>query len=361
MCRSVSLLLLFALPAMEQRAVPPVPPYWAEHIRHSPDGRLLAVARFPQGYQLWDVNTGRLLNAVPGLFVQGIAWSPDGKRVALATKEKPGAANPRLEIWNPQGSAALQTFPNMSEDSYFDPQPEWSPDGKQIAVRSARGAHVLNLASGNWTPISEPGTSGDKPSRYAGSFCWMPDSRRLALVAGDRETDDVDIWNVATPAIERTVAVWHKSPGDLDNTPQSSKVAWSANGREFAVCSRFLTISILDARTGQLAFRSIEKSVVDFLSWSADSRYLQVGTFYQVRFLHAKDGSLGFVLEDMGRAFHRISVASGSNEAAGAEIDATVVLWRGHGDLPSTRMAPDGSGNWQSAHPAKTPVTHQQD
>ena len=351
MWRSVSFVLLAWLFAAAQER-PNVPAYWAEHIRHSPDGRLLAVGKYPQGFQLWEVKTGRLLNTVPDLFVQGIGWSPDGKRLAVNAAERRKAGSARLEIRDPMGAAAVQTFRLAAADQYFDPQPQWSPDGRQIAVRTSHGAAVLNPASGQWTAISEPGTDGQKPSRFTGGLSWGPDSRRLALVAGDRESDAIDIWDIARMAIDRSIPAWQKTGGDLDNTPQNSEVAWSADGRWLALSSRFRYLSVWDARAEKPAFRSFEKSNMESLSWSADSRLLQVGTFYQVRFLRPKDGTIVYVLQDMGRPFRKVSVSPQGNEAAGAELDATVVFWRGRRGIPAARLLPDGSGNWRlSASP----------
>ena len=53
----------------------------------SPDGKRLASVGYAGNLLVWDAEGGKLLSrqkVAPGVLTYGIAWNPDGKRLALA-------------------------------------------------------------------------------------------------------------------------------------------------------------------------------------------------------------------------------------------------------------------------------------
>jgi len=101
-------------------------------------------------------------------------WSPDGKHIALQSYR-----TGNFHIWSvPATGGALVQHTDGSCD---DREPRWSPDGKTIAFSSDRAGgryaiYLLDVASGTVTPFST-GTSQDSEP------CWSPDGKRLAYVA----------------------------------------------------------------------------------------------------------------------------------------------------------------------------------
>ncbi len=113
------------------------------------------------------------------LLTPGISWSPDGKRIALATKageqdailliDAESGDQQKLTFgldgifsveWSPGGDAlafvgdqgarsdiyvyglTTKKLVNLTDDVFSDAFPTWSPDGKQIYFSSERGSHL---------------------------------------------------------------------------------------------------------------------------------------------------------------------------------------------------------------------------
>jgi Tol biopolymer transport system component len=85
------------------------------------------------------------------------AWSPDGRHIAF-TRE--GAGDPGIYVMSPDGRGVTQLL--------LDPDPvnlglAWSPDGTKVAIVSIRGpgndrnVYVLDVATGESNSIGEPG------------------------------------------------------------------------------------------------------------------------------------------------------------------------------------------------------------
>ncbi len=115
------------------------------------------------------------------LLSTGLAWSPDGKQLAIAVKSGPGDAIALVDIktrksvhyripeieaifsldWSPDGSRIAfsasdgpqsdiyvldlntRETVNLTHDLFSDLNPSWSPDGKYLVFQSDRGSHVL--------------------------------------------------------------------------------------------------------------------------------------------------------------------------------------------------------------------------
>jgi Tol biopolymer transport system component len=122
-----------------------------------------------RGQHLWAVTSAgsdvRELTP-PGFDVESVAWSPDGRRVAIG-------ANMHIWVMNADGSHLRQvTTGKLSEGT-----PTWSPDGKRIAFSSARtGYEQIWVVSANGGPlrrVSRRTTSCVAPA-------WSPNGRWIA-------------------------------------------------------------------------------------------------------------------------------------------------------------------------------------
>jgi WD40 repeat protein len=107
----------------------------AQHVRFSPDGRLIAVSGYPCAMRIWDVSTGREVISSPGhtFTVFGICFSSDGRLVGTA-----GGDNV-IYTWDPSSGAVLGSYRGQtggSRDITF------SPDGRYLLAGGFDGAVV---------------------------------------------------------------------------------------------------------------------------------------------------------------------------------------------------------------------------
>lgn len=131
--------------------------FWIKTVAFSPDGATLAAAcmqseakgptqRISAGeVRFWNIQTGELQRtfaeaAMTG--VHGVAFSPDGKTLAVGRSK--GDGEPILtndvRLWDIETGKLLQTLP---EDNKFNSAVAFSPDGKVLARGGA--AQVINL------------------------------------------------------------------------------------------------------------------------------------------------------------------------------------------------------------------------
>ncbi len=79
----------------------------------SPDGRRVAAGSWDNNARIWDLETGKLLLEIPhtGLYVHGVAWSPDGKTLATGGSAK----GKYLNLWSAETGELLRTLPGHSD------------------------------------------------------------------------------------------------------------------------------------------------------------------------------------------------------------------------------------------------------
>ena len=133
----------------------------------SPDSRSFAFVVEKSGHDavaIVDVPGGNVRKVIPfeGIAdISGLAWSPDGARIALT-----GTENAQSDLWllDPV-SGALERLTN---DPYAELRPSWSPDGKTLVFATDRG-----------------GTTDLGALRYGSMNIGMMDvaSRRISLVS----------------------------------------------------------------------------------------------------------------------------------------------------------------------------------
>ena len=195
--------------------------------RSSPDGSMLAFALDLDGSESYhivihDFKTNTTTDITPQIAYAhqpNIAWSPDGKMLAVLSDAKGQFALYLLPI---DGSPA-RLLKNIFHPCW---DVAWSPDSRWIAVESESVASDRSI---HLVPVNRP-RKGLRPNTIqlkldgrvlnAQQPAWSPDSKFLAFSAEVDEWHDIGLFNVESEEI-----TWvHQSVGD-DTQP-----AWSRDG-----------------------------------------------------------------------------------------------------------------------------------
>ncbi|WP_406693660.1 c-type cytochrome domain-containing protein [Singulisphaera sp. Ch08] len=145
----------------------------------SPDGTRI-VASGSRELTLWQLASGTIAGRLRGLpeRVEDIAFSPDGRWLAIAGGD-PGRTG-SVEIWksNPDGTGESERRLAEANDSYF--AVAFSPDGTRIAAAgSDRVIRIFEVAS--WKPLEVIQDHSD----WVVDLAFSPDGRRLASASRD--------------------------------------------------------------------------------------------------------------------------------------------------------------------------------
>ncbi|HEV2234236.1 MAG TPA: winged helix-turn-helix domain-containing protein [Terriglobia bacterium] len=191
-----------------------IPAYWANL---SPDGQSIAYLSLPQ-HALWRARPdgdAPIQLTFPPLEVDGFAWSPDGKQIAMRARE-PGQPW-RIYLIPSQGGAPRMLTSGTTDEGI----PSWSPDGRRIvfgdwpiseAVEHDRlGIHLVDLETKATTDL--PGSENLWTAR------WSPDGRYIAALTITSRRLRVFDW---------VTGKWRSL-----NSPPVNNPSWSHNGKYF--------------------------------------------------------------------------------------------------------------------------------
>ena len=190
----------------------------------SPDGRQFAFVVYADGdneLRIVDVRSGRTrrVKARGVDAITTIAWSPDGRSIAIAGQS--GAVGD-LFLLEVDGGAVRK----LTDDRFADVQPAWSPDGRTIAFASDRPGtdfrqlsyqplrvSLLDVASGavRALPAAPGDTTTTSPQLTAGTQAinpqFSPDGRSVYFVSDRGGFQDVYRTELATGALYQVTRV----------------------------------------------------------------------------------------------------------------------------------------------------------
>jgi WD40 repeat protein len=169
----------------------------------------------PGRLHLWDIETGKALSAPsPGSTPVALAYGPDGRRLAAALANvtlsyggvvlRSSDAQHKVQIW--ESGTWKEVLSIQNPDRWMPQGVAFSPDGKQIAViwSAEKGKNVLSLYdAGNGKELRTiEGVTGTHP-------VFSPDGRRVAC---DAAGSMVRVWETTTGAVLMTVRGHERTP-----------------------------------------------------------------------------------------------------------------------------------------------------
>lgn len=139
----------------------------ATGIAFSPDGKRIAWAQSSgQGTQIWvaeaDGSGKRALTDTPFFINSSPAWSPDGRRLAFVSDR---GGNPQIYVMNADGSGVRR----LTFQGNYNQTPSWSPRGDLIAFtardeRNAFDVFTVEAATGKIARVTQDQGNNEEPT-----------------------------------------------------------------------------------------------------------------------------------------------------------------------------------------------------
>ena len=276
----------------------------------SPDGTRLATASHDRTARVWDANTGSELAVLRGHNgkVRGVAWSPDSQQLATTSDDRTG------RVWDANTGHELAVLRGHDKEVRGV---AWSPDSRLLATASKDcTARIWDADTGNQLTFLHG--HDDEVLEVA----WSPTNRRLATTSNDRIAR---IWDANTG---HELAVLRGHGKDVRG------VAWSPDSRRLATTSYDRTARIWDADTGnELTVLYGHDDDVWGVAWSPDGRRLATTSLDRtVRIWDAEAGGELMTLRGHNGPVRDVAWSPDGQRLATASFDRTAQIWDTRGD-----------------------------
>lgn len=212
----------------------------------SPTEDCLASVSEDQTIQVWEADGACVATIQQTTPVCALAWSPDGRKLAAASRANPLRQFSSFSVW----------YAFTRQEVFYDTQPRpfrglaWSPDGRHLALLDERAVGIWD--TGHWRQLLTLSVA-------AQAAAWSPDSLVLAVAVGET----VQLWNTQ---------IWQPFLTYFLHTGQVNSVAWSPDGRSIASGSQDRTVEIWTPEGRHRFSYGQHTEAVTQVAWFPDSR-----------------------------------------------------------------------------------------
>ena len=276
----------------------------------SPDGKWLAAVSLSTAsgntLKLWDANTGQELLTLAGHtgWLSGLAFSPDGKRLASTSLDG------TVRIWSlspGQETVAVSTAP-----AGYGNRVAYSPNGKEFATNGGDGSVTIWNAQ-----TSQPRLVLTGHDVEVMNLAFSPDGTRIAT--GSLDATSI-LWDTATGEKLLTLSGHEAGVRDLTFSPDGSLIA--SGGFDG-------TARIWDAANGKKLLKITgHEGIVPGVAFSLDGTQLATAsTDGTAKIWDVKTGELLFTLAGHASGVVDIAYSPDGKKIATASSDTTAKIW----------------------------------
>ncbi|MCC6615968.1 MAG: helix-turn-helix domain-containing protein [Anaerolineae bacterium] len=307
----------------------------------SPDGLTLASGSWDGIVNLWDVDSGSLIETLPGRYerIYRLAWAPSGRLLAIASHTR------QIRLWDAierNYHGVLNGHTNAVMCVAF------TPDGARLISAGERTLRIWDVESGGCIRILQ----GHTTTLF--DVNWNPDGTKL--ISGGTEPQ-IMIYPIQDDPAEQPILQGHSGP--------IMGVDWSPDGQWVASCSWDSQLRLWNVTSGQCAqvLQDPEDPPTMFfrVGWSPDGRRLASTRYVSYHgvlvweFSGTDLRSPRKFLSPQPAIIHRVAWSPDSRQLAGGSEDGDVYLWdvtsaqvqhhfTGHrGAVKTLTWSPDGT------------------
>lgn len=327
------------------KSITSIPGVGSRAVAYSPDGSTLAVdaPQLPDALITFrDPSTGDVIGTISESEaagpVESIAYSPDGRLIAVATSGPPGTAEGAVLIYDTSSHDRIQRL-NSGHDGYRDV----SFDNSGLVAASGTTANlrpvdlvVWDLATGGERAVisSAPGLEGTDlggPNTYAGALALGTGQLLLGFVSGAEQSDGglmaIDLTDevLRCPPCPEKRPAWVRLIGLIPDvvapSPAGDRIAVGDVGRG--------RIAVIDPLVGAPIFDPVPYQNPRAITWNSEGTMLAVsGGESGVAVVDAVDGRVRVTLPSRGESIPAASFRYGSDEIAVVKVTGELRIHR---------------------------------